>query len=235
MAGRDETILAPPKSPSASERAYIAIERLLVTGHIAPRSIVNEMEICKSLGLGRTPVRLALQRLADHGLLEIIPRRGMFVTEVDFQGQLLILEARRELDRLLCETANTLATESDRSALKEMAREVQDAHVRRDFAALLETDLQFKLLLLSIARNRFLTKAIVPIHALSRRFYFMHTAETDQGVDVALVHLIRTVADGDRTAVGAASCKLTDELERFAKETILAKLGIEAGFASGSH
>lgn len=225
--------MVPPKSPSASEHAYIAIERLLVTGHIAPHSIINEMEICKSLGLGRTPVRMALQRLADHGLLEIIPRRGIFVTEVDFQGQMQILEARRELDRLLCETANALATESDRSALRAMAGEVEDAHVSRDFTALLETDLRFKLLLLSIARNRFLTKAVIPIHALSRRFYFMHAAETDQGVDTALVHLIRTVADGDSTAVGVASCKLTDELERFAKETIFAKLGIQAGLASG--
>jgi DNA-binding GntR family transcriptional regulator len=213
-------------SANTSERAYIAIERLLVTGQIAPRSIVNEVEICKTLGLGRTPVRLALQRLADHGLLEIVPRRGIFVTDVDFEGQMLILEARRELDRLLCQSAHRHAAEPDRVALRKMSLRVLKARERRDFAALLETDLQFKQLALRLAGNPILTSAIVPIHALSRRFYFMNTAASDPEVDLMLAKLMETVADGDEEAVKLASDKLTDELERVARQTILAKLGI---------
>ena len=88
---KEDTILAPLKSPSASERAYIAIERLLVTGHIAPHSIVNEMEICKSLGLGRTPVRLALQRLADHGLQAHVEQLGKY-TDADMHDVLAYLQ-----------------------------------------------------------------------------------------------------------------------------------------------
>jgi DNA-binding GntR family transcriptional regulator len=212
---------------NTSERAYVAIERLLVTGQIAPRSIINEVEICKTLGLGRTPVRLALQRLADHGLVEIVPRRGIFVTDVDFEGQMLILEARRELDRLLCQSAHLNAAEADRVALRKMSAKVIKARDRRDFATLLETDLQFKQLTLRLARNPFLTGAIVPIHALSRRFYFMNTVKSDPEVDLVLAKLMETVADGDENAVEIASDRLIDELERFARQTILAKLGIK--------
>jgi DNA-binding GntR family transcriptional regulator len=211
---------------NSSDRAYIAIERRLVTGLIPPRSLINEAELCKMLSLGRTLVRVALQRLANHGLVEIVPRRGIFATSMDFQGQLLILEMRRELDPALFLAASRLAGEKERQVLHAISAEVRQASQERDAEAHMEIDLRFKRLLLNIAGNPILARAILPVHSLSRRFYFMNATEADPGVDDALANVITTIADGSNGLIRVASDQLIAELYRFARETILARLGI---------
>ena len=64
-----------------TDRAWRALEEEIVTLKIAPGSVVSEAGLSARLGLGRTPVREALQRLASEGLVQILPRRGIIVTE----------------------------------------------------------------------------------------------------------------------------------------------------------
>ena len=65
---------------SLSERAYFAIRELIVTLDLEPGATVSERELMHRLGFGRTPVREALQRLANERLVDVYPRRGMFVS-----------------------------------------------------------------------------------------------------------------------------------------------------------
>ena len=87
--------LAPAQS--LTDRAYAEIEELIVTLRLAPGTPVSEAELMARLGIGRTPIREALQRLARERLVEIYPRRGNFVTDINVAGQLRLLETRREL------------------------------------------------------------------------------------------------------------------------------------------
>ena len=57
---------------SLAEQAYDELERRLVTLELGPGQFLLEKELSKTLGLGRTPVREAVQRLAAHGLLKIL-------------------------------------------------------------------------------------------------------------------------------------------------------------------
>src|SRR6185437_17135930 len=60
-----------------TERAYRQIEELIVTLELAPETILSEQSLAQRLGIGRTPIREALQRLARDGLVVILPRRGI--------------------------------------------------------------------------------------------------------------------------------------------------------------
>ncbi|HZD26942.1 MAG TPA: GntR family transcriptional regulator, partial [Alphaproteobacteria bacterium] len=60
---------------SLAHQAYLALEQRIVTGRLAPGLWLTEAEIGQQLGLGRTPVREALQRLALEHMVEIVPRR----------------------------------------------------------------------------------------------------------------------------------------------------------------
>ena len=71
------------EAQSLSDRAYYAIRELIVTLELAPGSIVSERELQDRLGVGRTPVREALQRLENERLVEVYPRRGIFVSNVN--------------------------------------------------------------------------------------------------------------------------------------------------------
>src|SRR6478736_3831513 len=71
---------------SLAEKAYDAIRDLIVSLELAPGAVIDERELMERLGIGRTPVREALRRLAHEGLVEVYPRRGMFVAGVDVRA-----------------------------------------------------------------------------------------------------------------------------------------------------
>src|SRR5687767_7049582 len=88
-----------------TDRAYTEIEELIVTLQLEPGSAVSEQMLSERLGIGRTPIREALQRLARERLVTILPRRGVVVSAIDVAAQLRLLEVRRELERLVARGA----------------------------------------------------------------------------------------------------------------------------------
>src|ERR1700710_1525253 len=99
-------MLSSARQPrSFAEQAYDMLEEMIVTLVLSPGTILTEGELIEKTGLGRTPMREALQRLSDVGLIDIIPRQGTKVTEIDVADQLLLLEVRRELERLIATSA----------------------------------------------------------------------------------------------------------------------------------
>ena len=85
-----------------TEQAYRQLEEQIVTLRLKPGEFLSEYALAEGLAIGRTPIREALQRLAREGLVTILPRKGILVSETDPRKQLLVLEVRRELERLLC-------------------------------------------------------------------------------------------------------------------------------------
>ena len=98
---------------SLSDRAYYAIREWIVTLELAPGSVVSERDMMERLGVGRTPVREALRDLAREQLVEVFPRRGIFVSTVDVgdiadQMQLPIAQRERQCGGCLVEEALAL-------------------------------------------------------------------------------------------------------------------------------
>src|SRR3546814_13290711 len=83
------------------EQDYTPLEEMIITLQLAPGSAVSEAGLSELLGIGRTPIREALQRLARERLITILPQRGVLVSEINVGTQLRLLEVRRELERLI--------------------------------------------------------------------------------------------------------------------------------------
>ena len=66
-----------------TQEAYEGLRTLICTGELAPGDVVSEPALQESLGLGRTPIREAIRMLAAEHLIDVFPRRGMFVAGVD--------------------------------------------------------------------------------------------------------------------------------------------------------
>lgn len=90
---------------SRSDAAYYRIRDLVVTLELAPGAPIHEPELMARLGLGRTPVREALHRLAREGLVTIWPRRGMVVAGVDVRDLTAITQVRLQLEPLAARLA----------------------------------------------------------------------------------------------------------------------------------
>ena len=117
-----------PRLPeqSLSDRAYYAIRELIVTLELAPGSVVSERELMERLGVGRTPVREALRDLARERLVDVFPRRGIFVSGVDVGDIAGLSEVRLVLEGKAARLAAERRSEADlvgtQALLDELAR-----------------------------------------------------------------------------------------------------------------
>lgn len=217
-----------PRSPRAdetlTERAYRALEEEIVTLRLAPGAVVSEAMLSDRLGIGRTPIREALQRLARERLVQILPRRGIVVSEVNVATQLRLLEARREVERLIVRLAARRADARQRARFAAMAEAMGRAGATREETAFLRLDREFNLLCLSAARNEFAEATMTLLHGLSRRFWFIHYREFGELPVSARLHadVAQAIAAGDAVAAATASDRLIDHLEDFTRATVQA-------------
>jgi len=110
-----------------ADQAYLAIRGLIVSLELAPGAVIDERALMQRLGIGRTPVREALRRLAQEQLVEVFPRRGMFVTGVDVRDLARISEVREMLEPEAARLAAERATEDERDELAALGDEIGGA------------------------------------------------------------------------------------------------------------
>ena len=206
---------------SLSERAYADLEEMIVTLKLAPGAAVSEQDLAQRLGIGRTPIREALQRLAREGLVAILPRRGILVSEINVKRQLRLLEVRRELERLIARSAARRAADEERKRFEEVARRFQDSAKVNDDLAFMRTDREFNSLCSGASHNEFAAGAMILMHSLSRRFWYIHYKRAADMPLTAKLHanIARAIAKGDEDAAAAASDKLIDAIEKFTRDT----------------
>ena len=204
---------APLVDASLSQQAYVLLEHKLVTLQLAPGSLISEGELIEMTGIGRTPVREAIQRLAQHELFQVIPRKGLLVTPVSRSGMLQILETRKPLERLVAHRAAINAHDDQRSALAAIARDMAAIHDRLD--SFLKLDLELDGLLDQCAGNPFTAAALAPLRCHCRRFWYFHR-EVMQLSDAINAHakMARLVARRDFNGAQKASDANVAALER---------------------
>lgn len=214
--------IATEAEPTLTRQAHERLEEMIVTLELAPGSVVSEASLSAQLGIGTTPIREALQRLAREYLVQIFPRRGVVITAIDVRQQLQVLETRRELERLIARTAARRATPAEREAIAALADRIEQTEVDADPRAFLRVDAELKALAARAARNDIAAEAIMPLHAVSRRFWFYHHEAFPAGLAARPRHvaLARAIASGDEAAAAAASDRLIDDLGAFARSTL---------------
>ena len=216
---------APPREPddgTMTDRAYAQLEELIVTLQLPPGLVLSEHTLAQRLAIGRTPIREALQRLARDGLVVILPRRGILVSEINLRTQLRLLEVRRELERLMARLAAERATAAERREFDEIASGMLRAAEQADDIAFMRLDLALNQLVSQAARNEFATRSMGLMHGLSRRFWYQHYKEVADLPRAARLHSELALAIGRRDLPGAAkaSDRLVDYIEDFARKTL---------------
>lgn len=207
---------------SLTEQAYRAIEEQIVTLRLEPGDVLSEQMLSATFGFGRTPVREALQRLAHEGLVIILPRKGILVSDLNPRHQLLVLEVRRELERLLSRAGAERATDDQREQMQEIARGMDRAAKSNDDIAFMRLDREFNRLMIEAAHNSYAARSMKLLQGLSRRFWYMHYRRAADLPLCARLHAnhARAIARGDAEAAARASDKLIDYVENFTRATV---------------
>ena len=201
------------KTPSLAEQAYELLENRLVTLELAPGSIVSEGLLIDMVGLGRTPVREAMQRLAQQDMIRVMPRKGLMIVPVESTDMLHILEVRKRLERLIVKLASLNARDEQRSDLSAIARTLSFSH--DSFEDFLELDRELDTLLDDCAGNPFASAAVAPLRTHCRRFWFFNRHRLRLS-DAIAAHgtMIRLIARRDYRGAQKASDGVIAVIER---------------------
>ena len=210
------------KSGSLTDKAYQELEELIVTLRFQPGEVLSETALSEHLIIGRTPIREALQRLTREGLVVILPRKGILVSEINPGKQLLVLEVRRELERLMARAGAVRSTEEERNAFLEIAARMEQAARDNDDIEFMRYDHTFHELVATAAHNEYAARAVGLMNGLSRRFWYVHYKETADMPLCARLHaaVARCIAEGDPDAASEASDRLVDYVEAFTRATV---------------
>jgi DNA-binding GntR family transcriptional regulator len=164
---------------------------MIVRLDIAPGDTIREDELQVRLGLGRTPIREALQRLVRDQFVVVLPRRGMYVSNVDVADLALLYETRSILEPYAMRLAAIRGTARH---WDEMAIVVAEAHATSTPDELLDIDRRCRELVWEAADNRFLTDTLDMLYAHSDRLWNLYLG------DVAELH---TMIDEHRAILDA--------------------------------
>ena len=226
------------RAETLTEQAYLRLEEMIVTLKLAPGAILSEQALSLELGIGRTPIREALQRLAREGLVLVLPRKAILVTETDPRKQLLVLEVRRELERLLARASAERASVAERVRFQAIADGMEAAAESSDDIAFMRLDRELNALLAEAAHNEYAARTMRFLNGHSRRFWYLHYKQAADLPKMARLHAdeARAIARGKPDRAMAASDKLIDYVENFIRATVGAEARPEraAGRARGA-
>ena len=185
---------------SLADRAYVAIRDQLIMLEIRPGEPIDDDELARSLGVGRTPVREALKRLEGDRLVVTYPRRGTFATGMDITDLAHISEIRVQLEPLAARRAAEHAARHVRDELDQLAVRIEEldvARVERD--ELMRWDLVVHRSIYRAAGNPHLEDVLVRYDNLATRIFclFLDRLPTVDEHVGEHVELLRAIAAGD--------------------------------------
>jgi DNA-binding GntR family transcriptional regulator len=220
----DLSVLVPEHAATDSlgQQAYYLLRDRIVTLRLPPGSLVNERELMDELGLGRTPIREALQRLADDDLVEVFPRRGIYVGPVDVGDLGAISEVRAELEGFVSRLAAQRRTDADRAELESLMVELAALGGDPDERRLIHLDQRIHRLIYRAAHNPFLEAALDRSYIHALRLWFVALDRVPQLEDAVQEHrdLLEAIATGDASAAEAHAREHVIGFERQIRELL---------------
>ena len=198
LAVNDDDAEAPV---SLAEKAYQILIRKITRLELAPGQALVEKSLTDELGIGRTPIREALQRIAVEGLIQHLPNRGMLISDISATSVQAIYEFRSLVEGEAARLAAARSTESHVIELQSLADQLDHATNKGridDFVAL---DRQFHGKLAQASRNIYLEEAVPRIFNLHLRLWFYISSKSGGWHPVAHSHdeMTQSVVEAIRT------------------------------------
>ncbi len=136
------------------EAVYQQLKENIVRGKLAAGTKLGEIHLAQKLGVSRTPLREAINRLEQDGFVEMIPRRGAFVKKHSLQGILESLEMREVLEGLAGRLAARHASPEMIRRMKSCFQGFSEGTVERSISSYAHQNIRFHNLIIQASQNQ---------------------------------------------------------------------------------
>jgi DNA-binding GntR family transcriptional regulator len=182
-----------------AERAYVELRDRIVTLRLAPGTALREDELMRAMGIGRTPLREAVKRLALENLVAVQPRRGTFVTAVEASDIVNITEVRAELEGYAAELAALRMNGEARAAAEALVDEIEEVTQPHEQEWLMRFDERIHHFIWEASGNPYLIETLERYFTHSLRIWYL-VLDRVPGLGHAVhdqMHLLEAVLDRD--------------------------------------
>lgn len=146
---------------------------MIASGQLQPGERLFEDRLAEQLGVSRNPVREALRALEGTGLVEVLPRRGAYVSKVDTDSVRQLLELRSVIEAYAAETAARIRTDDDLVALRSCIERGRAATADNDVVSAASCHRDFHIAIEHAARNEYLETVVSPLRHQTEMVFSM--------------------------------------------------------------
>lgn len=180
--GLADLAASPSDSGVLPDRVYAALKRRILTCEIPPGGRLVEVDLCAALKVSRTPLREALNRLANEGLVVPSPFRGYSVAPLTARDFHDLCEVRRMIEPAVAALAAERAMPEDIARLYELSTLTYTPGNRASYEAYLLANARFHLEIARCARNSQLESIVLTVLDRHQRPCYLGL---DVGIDAA--------------------------------------------------
>lgn len=189
-------------SKSLEEEVFLRLEEDILGGVLKKGDSLTENSLATKLGASRTPIRGALHKLAEEGLIELVPNKGAMVIGVTAEDLIDIYTIRMRLEGLASAEAAKKISEEDKKTLLD-AVELSEFYIgKKDAERLKELDSQFHNTIYKASGNRLLDKTLSELHRSIRGYRKLSLTVKDRLSASVTEHraIYEAIAAGDAEA-----------------------------------
>jgi len=188
------------KSISLSDYIYSQLRAAILTGELKPGDRLIEMEVAKKMGTSQAPVREALQRLENDGLVEKNSRCGSYVTEISYEGIEELFSIRALIEKFAIRRTSSKITNEQCDQLQSIVGSMYKCAERDDLLMMGFFDMEFHRLICEWSGSTILVKSWMPLYSQIQRFLTQHHHEYYPALkEIARLHepIIDVLREGD--------------------------------------
>lgn len=198
---------------------YDRLKDAIITGTLRPLERISENKVAADFGLSRTPVRQALQRLEAEGLIQVVPKRGSFVSRPTVEDILEIYQIRTPLEAACARVAAERIEESQLALLDRLVRVEQARGPGRAADRSLRAAAQFHAVIYGCSRNQRMATLLVDLQNQVHRVRVLWPSTVARLGDTWSEHA--AIVEALRARDGAAAERLmTEHLEKARLSTL---------------
>ena len=203
---------------SLADQAYRRVRRMICTAELQPGAVISESGLCEQLGLGRTPVREALRALASEHLIEVYPRRGMFVAGVDPRDLRAISEVREQLEPFAAKLAAERRDDVDLVVIDELLADLaafERGDVQEHRHVLMDLDERIHHVVYQASHNAYLAHDLDSYYTHALRIWFLGLTKVTHLQQAVLEHreILEAIRDGDAERAAVVMSKHIEGFE----------------------
>lgn len=198
-------------------KAYVYIKNKIISGVYAPNQKIEESEISCELNFSRTPIREAINTLKDEGWITIIPRKGIFVSEISLKDINDIFKVRENIEPVILK----LAFENfEIKELDNFQKSFEKYNESEELNSIIldEEDNNFHNFILSSSKNKFLINMMTNVYEHNQRLRNISKQKLEKRKDAIHEHLeiIKAIKEKDlEKAVERLSSHIVESRNNF--------------------